>query len=691
MTDTSGAMGTVEAALVHAERLLDRSPALAEEQAGEILKVVPNHPLAALVLGAARRRQSDPAGALRALEPLCAARPDWPAAHYERGLALAADAQPEASLAALRRAVSLEPNLPDAWRAIGDHLITNGDLAGADAAYAQHIKASTRDPRLLVAAAALVDGRIAEAEHLLRSHLKQRPTDVVAIRMLAEVAARLGRNAAAESLLESCLELAPSFSPARHQYAIILHRQNKSAAALQQIDQLEAVDPHNVSYRNLKAVTLVKIGEYQESIKIYAEVLAAHPEHPKLWLSYAHALATAGSEQDSAAAYRRCIGLSPDMGEAYWSLANLKTFRFTVEDKLAMRAQLGRRDLSEEARYHFDFAMGKALEDDGDYRASFTHYANANRLRNAGLNYDAEEMSRFVRRSADLLTAEFFAGREGFGAPSADPIFIVGLPRAGSTLIEQILASHSLVEGTMELPDMLMIAGTLAGQKESSEGPKYPAILGTLTAAEALALGQQYLVQTRIQRKTQKPFFIDKMPNNFLHVGLIRLTLPNAKIIDARRHPMACCFSGFKQQFAEGHRYAYDLADLGRYYRDYVELMDHFDGVIPGKIHRVIYENMIDDTEAEIRRLLSFCGLHFESACLRFYENDRPVRTPSAQQVRKPIYRDGVEHWRRYEQWLEPLKLALGDVLDVYPGTPRFQNHAKCGIQSSGEVARTKI
>lgn len=672
MKGTVEPTGTVDTALAHTKRLLKSNPVLAAEQASEILKVAPNHPLATLLLGMARRMVGDAAGALQLLEPLAATQPNWAAAHYERGLALSDAAQPQAALAALRRAVKLKPNMPDAWRAIGDQFILTGDAKRADAAYAQHIQASTEDPRLLVAASALVEGRIAQAEALLRAHLKQYPTDVAALRMLAEVAARLGRNADAEILLERCLELSPSFDPARHQYAMVLYRRNKSAAALREIDQLEKLDPHNSMYRNLKAVILVKIGEYRESIEIYAEVLKAHPEYPRIWLSYGHTLATAGREDDSIAAYRKSIQLAPHLGEAYWSLANLKTFRFSGEENRAMRKQLARPDLSEEDRFHFDFALGKALEDDHRYAESFRHYSSANELRRIRSDYDAEEVTAFVRRSKELFSQEFFEVRAGYGAPAPDPIFIVGLPRAGSTLIEQILSSHSNVEGTMELPDMIMIVESLAGKPKKSEAPKYPAVLGTLSAEDCCKMGLGYIERTRIQRKTSKPLFIDKMPNNFLHLGLIRLLLPQAKIIDARRHPMACCFSAFKQQFAEGHRYSYSLEDTGRYYRDYVELMDHFEQVIPGKVHRVFYENMIEDTEAEVRRLLAYCGLPFESACLRFYENDRPVRTASAQQVRQPIYRDGVEQWRHYEAWLEPLKAALGDVLQSYPHTPRF-------------------
>ena len=662
--------GTIDAALAHTERLLKIDPALAAEQAAEILKVVPNHPLALLLLGSARRWAGDDAGALTVLEPLALAQVKSAAAHYELGLVLGNLGQPQAALAALRHAVALKPDMPDAWRAIGDHLVATGDVAGADAAYARHIKASTRDPRLLSAASALVEGRIAQAEALLRAHLRQYPTDVAAIRMLAEVAARLGRNTDAEALLERCLELAPSFHPARHQYAIVLQRQNKAAAALRQLDQLEKIDPRNPSYRNLKAVVLVKIGEYQESIEIYAEVLATHPDQSKLWLMYGHALSTAGRERDGIAAYRKCIQLAPRFGEAYWSLANLKTFRFSAQEKRDMQTQLASDDLSTDDRLHFDFAMGKALEDEADYAASFSHYSSGNRLRRSQLAYVADEMSSFVRESMELFTPEFFASRAGYGAPDSDPIFIVGLPRSGSTLIEQILASHPSVEGTMELPDILAMAGALAGQRKPSEPSRYPAALATLSAPACRELGERYIRDTRIQRKTARPLFIDKMPNNFLHIGLIRLVLPNAKIIDARRHPLACCFSTFKQHFAEGHRYSYSLEELGRYYREYVLLMEHFDRVTPGAVYRVIHEHLIDDTETQVIRLLSHCGLPFDSACLRFHENTRPVRTPSAQQVRRPINREGVEQWRHFAPWLQPLREALGDVIQAYPSAP---------------------
>jgi tetratricopeptide (TPR) repeat protein len=684
MTAVPEPTGTLTAALEHTMRLLKSNPVLAAEQASEILKVAPLHPVASMLLGVARRQAGDPLAALKVLEPLVAGQPQWATAHYETGITLGALDRRDEALAALRRAVALRPDMPDAWREIGDLLTVQGDSTGADAAYAQHIKASTKDPRLMSAALALSENRIPEAELLLREHLKQYPTDVAAIRMLAEVAGRLGRNHDAETLLVRCLELAPSFNAARHNYALALHRQNKSAAALQQIDRLTASEPRNAGYRNLKAAILVNIGNYQESIEIYADVLAKHPEQSKIWMSYGHALATAGRQQDSIAAYRRCIDLAPGLGEAYYSLANLKTFRFSDAELQAMRAHLAGTDITKADRAHFHFSVGKALEDSGAYAESFEHYAAGNELRLARVGYDAAATTAHVRRSKALFTKEFVAARADFGAPPADPIFIVGLPRAGSTLIEQILASHSCVEGTMELPDVMAIAANLGGLQDGKRGRSqesaYPEVLATLSAAQCRALGDRYIEQTRIQRKSSKAFFIDKMPNNFLHIGLLHLALPNAKIIDARRHPMACCFSGFKQNFAQGQRYTYNLEDIGRFYCDYVELMAHFDAVLPGKVHRVIYERLIEDTEAEVRRLLAFCQLPFEEACLRYYENDRAVRTASSQQVRKPIYREGIDHWRNFEPWLEPLRRALGDVLAAYPDTPQYENRQECGI-----------
>jgi hypothetical protein len=350
----------------------------------------------------------------------------------------------------------------------------------------------------------------------------------------------------------------------------------------------------------------------------------------------------------------------------------LKTFAFTPEDVTAMEAQLKRNDISAEDRFHLHFALGKAYEDAEEYAPSFQHYAEGNAFRRKTLLYDPDLSTENMRRAKAVFTPEFVRQHKAVGSPSRDPIFVVGLPRSGSTLIEQILSSHSQVEGTMELPDIAMIIREQESRKRRSERTDYPDNLHTMEPGRFVALGEEYLRRAAIQRKIGKPHFIDKMPNNFLHIGFIQLILPNAKIIDTRRHPLGCCLSNFKQHFAQGQGFTYDLTDMGRYYRDYVELMAHFDRVLPGRVHRVFYEDMIDDPEREVRALLDHCTLPFEDSCLRYYENDRAVRTASAQQVRRPIYTEGLNQWRHFEEWLAPLKAALGPVLDCYPDVPGF-------------------
>jgi predicted Zn-dependent protease len=567
-------------------------------------------------------------------------------------------------VAALRRATELEPEGPG-WRSLGDQLTLLDDAAGADAAYAQSIRAAVHDPQLMQAAVALVQGKLAVCEHLLRPYLREKPTDVAAIRMLAEVGARLGRFEDAEKLLRRCLELAPSFHAARHNYAIVLHRESKASEALKQLDLLLKVDPENPSYKFLRAAALARIGEYEAAIEIYRDVTAKHPNSARAWLSMGHACKTAGRRTESIAAYERVIADAPHLGEAYWSLANMKTHPFSDADVARMNQQLERKDLGDEDRFHIHYALGKAYEDKADYERSFTHYAEGARIRRTGLDYKADETTQAAREHSALFTKAFFDARKGQGSPAPDPIFIVGLPRSGSTLIEQILASHSLVEGTMELPDIIAMAKRLGGGKV--RGGTYPSALADMSAEQIRALGEEYIARTRVQRKTDRPFFIDKMPNNSQHVGFIHLILPNAKIIDARRHPMGACFSAFKQHFARGQAFTYDLTDVGRYYADYADMMARFDEAAPGRVHRVLYEDMIENTEAEVRRLLDYLGLPFEAACLDFHTNTRAVRTASSEQVRQPIYSGAVEQWRHYEPWLQPLKAALGTALDEYP------------------------
>jgi tetratricopeptide (TPR) repeat protein len=670
MSATQEATGTLDVALKHTAQLLKSAPALAIEQASEILKAVPQHPGATMMLGVAQRATGAISDSRAALQSIVEKHPAWPLAHLELARTLSLADEGDAAITHLRRAVELKPDLPDAWRELGDHLTVVGEADAADTAYRQHIKHSTRDPRLMEAALALSENRIAVAETLLREHLKQHPTDVAAIRMFAEVAARLGRYDDAQALLERCLELAPGFAAARHNYAVVLHRQNLSARALTELDRLLAAEPRHPAYTNLRAAVLSRLGDYDAAIKAYASVLAQYPHNAKVWMSYGHALKTAGKSDEAIDAYRRSIALAANLGESWWSLANLKTFRFAAEDIVTMREQVSRADLSEDDRFHFHFALGKALEDEREYAESFEHYERGNRLRRARIHYDADDNHALVVRSKAAFTADFFAHRKGYGAADADPIFIVGLPRSGSTLLEQILSSYPLVEGTQELPNIIEIARDLSGGTLFGADSQYPESLGSLSAERLRAAGARYIAETRVYRKTDRPFFIDKMPNNFAHVGLIHLMLPNAKIIDARRHPLGCCFSGFKQHFARGQHFTYGLEDIGRYYRDYVELMAHVDAVLPGRVHRVIYETIVADFESEVRRLLAYCGLAFDERCLKFFENDRAVRTASSEQVRRPIYRDAVEHWRNYEAWLEPLKQALGPVLNAYPDVP---------------------
>ena len=516
-------------------------------------------------------------------------------------------------------------------------------------------------PRLIEAAVAMNENRLHDAEPLLRAHLKEDPFDVAAIRMFAEVAGRIGRYKDAENLLRRAVDLSPAFTAARANLALVLYRQNRAEEAIEQLNQVMAEEPDNTGHANLAAAALGRIGEYDEAIGLYEAVLKEAPNQPRVWMSFGHMLKTVGRQADGVAAYRRAIELMPELGEAWWSLANLKTVRFSDADIAAMEAALSRGNIAEEDRFHLDFALGKALEDRKDTPEAFAHYVAGNALRRSLLPYDPQDTTRFVDNLIAAATPELFASREGQGCDATDPIFILGMPRAGSTLIEQILSSHSAVEGTSELPDIPALAW---------RGGTYPASLLPLQGEDLRRLGEEYLQRTRIQRKTERPLFIDKMPNNWAHVPFIRLILPNAKIIDARRHPLGCCFSNFKQHFARGQPFSYGLADMGHYYRDYVRLMAHMDAVQPGQVHRVIYENMVDDTEAEVRRLLAFCGLEFEDACLAFHETERAVRTASSEQVRQPIFREGTEGWKNFAPFLDPLRIALGPVLEAYPEAP---------------------
>jgi len=656
---------TLNAAIERAAALLGADPAAARRDAESVLKTAPNDPRALLILASALRRLGDPRGARRVIEPLAKAFPRAARTHYELGAVLAELGEDKAAMSKLRQATQLNPDLAEAWRTLADLSFKSGDNAGAEAAYAEMARASVIDPALRPAANAIFAHDLDTADTLLRAHLSRRVNDPVAIQMLAEVAMKAERMEDAEILFTRCLQLAPGNDGARFSLAETFARQQKGARAIPLLEDLMSRDVSNPAYRNLLAASLGLVGRDGEALALYDGLLADFPKQGAVWMNYGHLLRAVGRSQDAMAAYRRAAGLSLTPGDAFWSLANMKVAAFGPDDIAAMRGQASRGDLSDNDRVQLLFALGKALEDQRDYAGAFEQYRRGGALRRKTTPYSAEDNGARIRAAIEAFTPAFFADHAGFGAMSDEPIFIVGLPRSGSTLVEQILASHSRVEGTMELPQIGQIARGLERVADAKSAP-YPACLAEIDAAATRALGQSFIDDTRAHRHLGRPHFIDKMPNNFLHLGLICLILPNARIIDARRHPLGSGFSAFKQLFAQGQAFSYDLTDIGRYYRDYVELMRHFEQALPGRIHRVIYEDMVEDTEGEVRRLLDYCGLPFEDQCLRFYENSRAVRTVSSEQVRRPIFRDGIDQWRRFEPWLDPLKAALGPALESW-------------------------
>jgi tetratricopeptide (TPR) repeat protein len=582
-------------------------------------------------------------------------------------------AEPAAALAQAQAIIEAVPTSAAAHRLAAHALRALNREAEAQAAALAAVGATIYDAAMVDAALALAENRLPDAEAALRQRLREDATDVAAIRMLAEVAGRIGRYADAEKLLNRALELAPGFGAARANLATVYYKQNRYAEAAETLDAVLGDDPDNPAHANLKAAALGRIGGYDEALALYEQLTTRFPDHAKLWMSYGHLLKTVGQQDDSVAAYRHALGVDPGLGELWWSLANLKTIRFGTDDRAAMEAALVAIDTGDagrdDDRLHLHFALGKAYDDAGDAEPAFRHFAAGNAIRAGQLGYDAGDTRAIVDAAIATCTADFFAARADMGDPAPDPIFILGMPRAGSTLIEQILASHSAIEGTMELPDIPALALGL-GRETQGEGRHWVAALADAPAERLAEMGAAFLRRTAVQRKTAKPFYIDKLPNNWRYVPLIRLILPNAKIIDARRHPLDCCWSNFRQHYAKGQAFSYDLADMGAYYRDYVRLMAHIDAVQPGRVHRVIHEALLDNPEAEVRAMLGYLGLPFEDACMAFHTNARAVRTASSEQVRRPINRDGVDQWRPYDAWLDPLKAALGPVLAAYPAPP---------------------
>jgi len=559
--------------------------------------------------------------------------------------------------------------------------MTSGDRMQAKpmsefAAAADALRADTRprNPRLREAEKALGENRLMDARESLSRFLETHPDDGIALNLMAVTALRLGRKEEAEALLARCVAVTPDFTATRYEYANLLFQLNKTDAALTQVDKLLKSDPRNLLFRHLKAVLLTATGNHAEALQCYRAMAQDFPNSSEIWTHYGAALRSVGQRDECVTAYRRAIELRPAAGDAYWGLAGLKSYLFSDNEILEMRRQLARADVSGEDRMHLHFTLGKALEDNGQYEKAFENYARGNAIKRLAIDYDPGALTKHVRACKSLMTREFFDAREGFGsAATTGPLFIIGMQRAGSTLVEQILASHSAVEATAELPNISLLAEHMGEKIAPVHQSNYPGVLAMLDAATLKGFGEQYMETTRSHRRLGRPFFTDKMPYNFLHIGLIHLILPNAKIIDARRHPLGCGFSNFSMHFKSGPLFGYRLAELGQAYAGYLELMAHFERVLPGRIHRVFYEDLVRAPETEIHRLLNYLGLPFEDACLEFHRSKRAMDSASSEQVRRPIYDDAIDKWRHFEPWLDPLKRALGPVLEAYPEVPQFR------------------
>lgn len=584
------------------------------------------------------------------------AMPEYGRAWQEEGhLALALGDKTKA-LEAFARATRFNPALTASWREQAKLLSATGRNAEAAAANAQLERLSSLPRELIAVTNHLHEGRLLRAEEICRHFLRSNPKNVEGMRLLAKIGIELGILDDAEFLLESAVAFEPDNIQLKLDYTDVLRRRQKFGKARAQAQALHDSDPCNPMFQSQLAIESMQTGDYDRAFELFDAVLVKLPRDPATLTSKGHALKTLGQTDEAITSYQAAVSAKPDHGDAYYALANLKTYKFENSEIDAMRAQAARPDLAFMDRVHLSFALGKALEDREDYEASFKHYDEGNALKRAQTRYSADAMSCELAAQKSACTADLFAKHEGTGYDAPDPIFILGLPRAGSTLLEQILASHSQIDGTLELPNILALAHRLRGRKAGQS--RYPEILHELTAEQLTTFGEQFIEQTRIHRQGAQ-FFIDKMPNNFRHIGLINLILPNAKIIDARRDPMDCCFSGFKQLFAEGQEFTYGLEEVGRYYADYVDLMDHWDAALPGKVLRVQHEDVLDDVEAQTRRMLDFIGVPFEDACLEFHKTDRAVRTASSEQVRQPINRKGQDAWKPFEPWLKPLKQAL--------------------------------
>jgi tetratricopeptide (TPR) repeat protein len=590
--------------------------------------------------------------------------------YQERGHCYLALRDAPRAIEAFRRGVEMNQALPDSWQMLHGLYHVTGDQQNAASA-AEHIALLKKLPLPIIQAGSMFsDGELTAAESIVRAYLLQQGHHVEALRLLARIVIQRDALDDAERLLQSVLKLAPDYGAARADYAGVLNKRQKYLQARRETDTLLQLEPGNRDYLKLYAAACVGLGHYEPIIRLYRQMLAegaaTGTETADLHLWLADLLKTVGRQPEAIQEYHAAIAALPDSGEPWWSLANLKTYRFADEEIARMRTAEAAPATSLIARYHLCFALGKALEDQGRYEESWQFYERGNALKRGEIRHLPGRAEAHTRLSKQVCTKEFFAARQGWGAGDPDPIFILGLPRSGSTLIEQILASHPQVEGTHELADIQRIVMDLRGRGTDLDKPGYPGVLTELTAEEFKCLGERFLAETRAYRQTGRPFFIDKMPNNFRDIGLIHLMLPNAKIIDVRREPMACCFGNLKQLFFSGQEFSYSIDDVARYYRTYLEIMRHWSVALPRRILTMHYEDVVDDLEGTVRRVLHFCGLAFEPACLEFHKTHRNVRTASSEQVRQPISREGVDRWLNYEPWLASLRTALGDAMTSY-------------------------
>jgi tetratricopeptide (TPR) repeat protein len=589
--------------------------------------------------------------ALETLQRLERQHPRFSLLYQERGHCYMSLRDAARAIEAFLRGVDINPALVASWTMLERLYRDTGDATNGAVAAGRVSALKKLPPEVVHAGSRFSDGDLSAAESILRPYLLKSADDVEALRLLARIEHQRRLLDDAESLLEAALKLAPNYVAARLDYARVLIDRQKYTRGRAEIESLLKLEPGNRDYLSLHAAACAGLGEHDTAIAQYRKLLAAGIS-AELCVSLGHCLKTIGRHREATESYQLATATRPGFGDAWWSLANLKTWRFSPEDIEQMRAEEAAAGVNPVDRYHLCFALGKAFEDRNDFAESWQFYERGNALKRAESSYCPEIIEQNTREQIEVCTAQFFAARVGFGVPDPDPIFVVGLPRSGSTLIEQILASHSQVEGTQELAEIHRIVLELPSWSE-------------LAPEDFRRLGERYMVETRAYRK-QKPFFIDKMPNNFRYIGLIHLMLPNARIIDVRREPMACCFSNLKQLFAAGQEFTCGTKDIARYYRTYLELMRHWDAVLPGRILRVFYEDVVEDLETNVRRILEFCGLEFEPACLEFHKTDRSIRTASSEQVRRPIYREGLFQWRNYEPWLGPLKESLGEARTQY-------------------------